>query len=209
VRRRARPGERCAQLLTVASAALCGVAAPQRIRGEPPHRATLKAGRAGGRGDPAGCARVGSCAVSVRCAGLGQSCKQPTYRHARHVVFRNTCWAGRRTSSYRTAARTRDRTNYGKHTHMPYMAAGLLTDWLLADWLAALLAGCMHWLGCWVPMLAGQSPGRVADWLRCAAGTAHSSPAALARERDAARNRAPHNAAAARREGLVRRVVHS
>jgi len=175
VRRRARPGERCAQPVTGTSAASRGVVAPQRIRGEPPHRATLKADRArAGEGTRRG-VRVGSCApVSVRCAGLGQSCKQPTYRHARHVVFRNTCWAGRRTSSYRTAARTRDRTNYGKHTHMPYMAAGLLTDWLLADWLAALCAGCVHWLSCWAHMLADRPPGRVADWLRCAAGTMYT-----------------------------------
>ena len=57
-RRHAGPGERCAQPLTVASAALCRVAAPHRIRGEPPHRATIFKGRSRvcGRGDPAGSA---------------------------------------------------------------------------------------------------------------------------------------------------------
>ena len=63
VRRRARPGERCAQPLTASQrAASCGVAAPQWIRGKPPHRATLRASRArAGEGTRRG-VRVGSCA---------------------------------------------------------------------------------------------------------------------------------------------------
>ena len=37
--------------------------------------------------------------VRVRCAGTGDNLvNSPTYRHARHVVFRNTDWAGRHTA---------------------------------------------------------------------------------------------------------------
>jgi hypothetical protein len=52
---------------------------------------------------------------------------------------------GRDDAPHHTArfARTRGRTNYGKYTHMPNMAAGWLTDWPSAGcWLCS--AVCLH-----------------------------------------------------------------
>ena len=57
-----------------------GVAAPQRIRGWPPHRATLRASRARQRrGDPAGCARRKLCPSECAVCGAGRRYSSPDY----------------------------------------------------------------------------------------------------------------------------------